>query len=71
MSAPFDPRAWLDSCANAGGHWMHTSIGPTLGYPIPTPRELLDMRNALSEDEAEAVRAHITASAPQMEVQHG
>lgn len=71
MSQPFNPQDWLDNFASAGGHWMHTSIGPTLGYPIPTPRELLAMREALSEDEAEAVRQHIAANAFRLEAYHG
>lgn len=63
MNMPFDPKAWLASFAEAGGNWMLTSSGPVIGYPVPAPRHLIEMREALNPDEEQAVREHISANA--------
>lgn len=71
MTAPFDPQSWLDTFAKAGGHWMLTSSGPVLGYPYPAPDHLVAMRDALTDEQAEAVRARINATVYPMEARHG
>lgn len=67
MTAAFDPGAWLNAYADAGGHWMLTSTGPVLGYPYPAPSHLVEMREALSSDEAEAIRRHIRVNSRRRE----
>jgi hypothetical protein len=59
MTGPFNPAVWLADFAAQGGHWMLTSGGPVLGYPHPAPLHLVEMRDALSHDEAEAIKEHI------------
>ena len=63
----FDAKAWLATFKAAGGSWLIVGDRAHLRYPEPSSPELHERRAALSEDEAELVRAEILTGYPARE----